>query len=334
MLTRRKLLQTTMAAQAALILPAGCAYKTPLASGPWVNDIHSKLNRTPVRWIHRPTSTEALQAIVRDADRAGRYLSIAGGRHAMGGQQFVTDGDLVDTTAMDRVVRFDRDAGLIEVGAGIQWPGLFDWLVAAQAGDPRPWTFRQKQTGADRLSIGGALAANVHGRGLTFKPFIADIESFVLVGADGEARRCSRRENPELFALAVGGYGLFGAVATVTLRLVPRRKVERVVEIADADGVADAFAERIAAGYLYGDFQFSTDQASDGFLRSGVFSCYRPVDDATSIPTDQRRLSAEDWTDLLYLGHADRARAYERYADYYLTTSGQVYWSDSQQMST
>ena len=114
MLTRRRLLQTTMAAQAALILPAGCAYKTPLASGPWVNDVHSQLNRTPVRWIHRPTSTEALQAIVRDADHAGRYLSIAGGRHAMGGQQFVTDGDLVDTTAMDRVVRFDREA-LVEV---------------------------------------------------------------------------------------------------------------------------------------------------------------------------------------------------------------------------
>ena len=32
----------------------------------------------------------------------------------------------------------------------------------------------QKQTGADRLTIGGALAANIHGRGLRLQPFVAD----------------------------------------------------------------------------------------------------------------------------------------------------------------
>jgi hypothetical protein len=30
---------------------------------------------------------------------------------------------------------------------------------------------------------------------------------------------CSRRENADLFKLAVGGYGLFGPIATVKLRL-------------------------------------------------------------------------------------------------------------------
>ena len=95
------------------------------------------------------------------------------------------------------------------------WPALVDYLLKAQAGRPSSqWGIAQKQTGADRLTIGGALAANVHGRGLKMKPFIADVESFVLVDARGDIRTCSRTENGELFRLAIGGYGLFGVIAT------------------------------------------------------------------------------------------------------------------------
>ena len=39
------------------------------------------------------------------------------------------------------------------------------------------WGIAQKQTGADRLSLGGAVSANAHGRGLNMKPMIAIIPS-------------------------------------------------------------------------------------------------------------------------------------------------------------
>ena len=42
--------------------------------------------------------------------------------------------------------------------------------------------------------------------------------------ADGELHTCSRTENAELFRLAIGGYGLFGVVTRVRLRLMPRTK--------------------------------------------------------------------------------------------------------------
>jgi FAD/FMN-containing dehydrogenase len=95
-----------------------------------------------------------------------------------------------------------------------------------------------------------------------------------------------------------------------------------------------AFRERIDDGFLYGDFQFSTDESSDTFLERGVFSCYRPVADDVPIPEGQRALSEEDWATLLYLGHTDRRRAYELYTSYYLASAGQIYWSDSHQRST
>ena len=304
------------------------------SAGLVVNDIHSQLNATRVQRIVAPESFEEACAVIRAARGEGRALCIAGGRHAMGAQAFASDGILLDVRNLDRVLRFDAQRGVIEVESGIQWPALADYLTTVQEGRVQQWGFAQKQTGADRLTIGGALAANVHGRGLTMKPLIDDIESFVLVNAEGEIVRCSRSETAELFRLAVGGYGLFGLVYSVTLRLVPRCKVRRVVEVTEIEDVMPALRRRIADGFLYGDFQYSIDQDSSGFLRQGVFSCYRPVDWSTPIPTRQKKLREENWKELIYLAHTDKAQAFQRYADYYRSTSGQVYWSDTHQMSS
>ena len=303
--------------------------------GSWrVNDLHSRLNATRVAAIRCPDRLEGLSIAVHEARRDGLPICIAGGRHAMGGQQFVDGGMLVDTAGLNRVVHFDADNGLIEVEAGMQWPELIGWLLREQQGRARQWGIAQKQTGADRLSIGGALAANIHGRGLAMPPFIADIEAFTLIDATGALRRCSREENWDLFRLAIGGYGLFGLVATVTLRLVPRTKLRREVELADIDDLMPLFEERIAQGHPYGDFQFSTDPQSSGFLRRGVLSTYRPVDPATPIPDRQKALSEADWTALLHLAHTDRGRAFDIYSAHYRSTSGQIYWSDTHQLGT
>jgi FAD/FMN-containing dehydrogenase len=164
-------------------------------------------------------------------------------------------------------------------------------------------------------------------------PFVGDVESFRLLDARGDLIACSRNENSELFRLAIGGYGLFGFIYSVTLRLVPRRKLQRVVEVREIGGMPDAFARRIDDGFLYGDFQYAIDERTDDFLNRGVFSCYRPVDPATAMPAGQKELSERSWTDLLYLAHADKSRAFHQYADYYLSTNGQIYWSDEHQIS-
>ena len=301
-----------------------------------VNDIHSQLNPTTVAEIISVDSLAAIQAIVHRAAQQEQAICIVGGRHAMGAQQFGTGAVLVDTTRLNRVLNFDPAAGLIEVEAGIQWPELIGYLVSAQQGQPWPqqWGIAQKQTGADRLSSGGSLAANVHGRGLRMRPIIADVESFVLVDAQGEIRTCSRQENSELFRLVSGGYGLFGVIYSVKLRLVPRQKVERVVKIINIDTLMPAFEQRIGAGFLYGDFQFSTNEQSDDFLRRGVFSCYHPVNPTAPLLESQKELSEKDWSQLFYLSHANKAEAFRQYADYYLATSGQVYGSDTHQLST
>jgi FAD/FMN-containing dehydrogenase len=301
------------------------------ASATLVNDIHSQLNETRVRRIVDVDSMASLQQAVRRAANERSTVCIAGGRHAMGGQQFAADAVMLDMRKFSRLMNLDPERGIVEVEAGIMWPALIDGLVRRQAGAARPWGIAQKQTGADRLTIGGALAANVHGRGLTMKPIVGDVESFMLIDSNGTSRVCSRNENAELFKLAIGGYGLFGPIATVRLRLKPRQKIRRVVEVRTLDDLPAAFAQRIADGFLYGDFQFSIDEQSDDFLRRGVFSCYQPVDPATPMPEGQKELAADDWQRLLLAAHADKTEAFRQYSQYYLSTNGQIYWSDTHQ---
>jgi len=298
-----------------------------------LNDFHSELNASEAVGVVPLDSLQAICAGLAGSRELGVPVAIAGGRYAMGGQQFCNGGLVLDTRKLDRVLHLDTKRGLIEVEAGIQWPALIEHLETAQAGQPKSWAIAQKQTGADRLSIGGTISANAHGRGLTMRPFISDLESLVLVNAHGETVKCSRDCNSELFRLVAGGYGLFGCIYSATLRLVPRRILERVVELGHIEQLVSRFNERIGAGFLYGDFQFVTDERSEDFLRAGVFSCYRPVEQHKFPPTGQHELSQEDWRRLIKLAHTDKQLAFKLYSEHYLATSGQLYYSDRHQLA-
>src|SRR3981189_2324675 len=198
----------------------GAAALTALVpAGVWVNDLHAQRNTTRVFRVLEVDSVDAVRKAYALAQREQHPVCIAGGRHAMGGQQFGTDGLLLDTRKLVKILDFDAERGLVELESGVQWPRLYDFLLGAQRGRARQWTFAQKPSGADRISIGGSLSANIHGRGLAMAPFIDDIEAFKLVDAKGALQSCSRTENEELFRLAVGGYGPFGLFLFVALSL-------------------------------------------------------------------------------------------------------------------
>ncbi len=334
MLTRRDMLCTTARLAAVAALPS-CAMPRRVVGdrGAMVNDAQSRLNATRVHRIVEPRSVDDVLAAIRAARREGRAVSVCGGRHSMGGQQFGRDTILLDMRQMNRVVKLDRVKGQLEVESGIEWPELVAYLHETQADQTPQWTIRQKQTGVDRVTIGGSLASNIHGRGLRFPPFISDIESFALIDAGGNLRTCSRRENAELFSLAIGGYGLFGVVTHVTLRLIRRTKVQRVVEVIAVKDLLDRVDERMEQGFVYGDCQYSIDMQSDPPAHPGVFSCYKPVDDVTPLTEGRKGLSPDDWARLYRLARTDKKRAFEIYSNYYLGTSEQVYWSDTHQMS-
>lgn len=296
----------------------------------YVNDKHSRMNETVVNKIVLPKDRLDVGKIIRQAKTDQQMISICGARHAMGGQQFAENSLLLDMSHATKIEQFDKEQGRITVNAGVTWPHLIRFLQEQQINSEPFYTIAQKQTGADDLTIGGALSANIHGRGLLMKPFVQDIVSFELVNAEGEVLSVSRHENPELFSLAVGGYGLFGVVSQVQLQLVKRQALKRKVAVVSVTDLPVLFQERIEQGFLYGDFQFMTDEKSQDFLQTGVFSCYQPTNEVPL--AENRLLSKDDWNKLLLLAHINKAEAFKRYSEYYLSTDGQCYWSDIHQL--
>ena len=299
-----------------------------------VNDIHSQLNATRVSDIVTPNDTENISQIITRLSREGHTTAVSGYRHAMGGQQFRTDSCLLDLRGMNKLLHLNEEKSTATFQAGANWQDVFSALEATFDSTGAGLSFRQKQTGADNLSLGGATAVNAHGRGLNLQAFVSEIESLTVVTPSGVVKTCSRSENKDLFECVVGGYGLFGVVAEVELRLHERFKVRRVVEIIEASNLIERVEERKSCGFVYGDFQFRIDPQHPLFLRQGVFSCYEPVPVNTQISSRQAELAPEDWFKLLKLAHFDKEKAFEMYSSYYMGTNDQIYWSDKHQMST
>lgn len=329
--SRRRFLQ--IAASAAFGAPA-LGEAVFARAGDWVNDIHSCLNSTHVSKVIKLHSAQSVQETVQRALKDRTALAVCGARHAGGGQQFLTDHALIDCTSMARVLRFDQERGLLTVEPGIRWAGVLEFLHGAGKNgggknggvNNHKWGVRQRPTGNDRLTLGGTLSANAHGQGLNFPPLIDDIESLTIVDGRGAVRTVSRQENADLFPLLVGGYGMFGLVTAVTLRLVPLEKLRCITAEIPIAQLATWREAALKEGAVYGSLQVNVDERSADFLLAGIANKYLPV--AADEPiSHQHSVSSQEWLNLVTVAHENMNAAWQSFARLQLDTSGQVDWS-------
>ena len=120
----------------------------------------------------------------------------------------VRTGQPLKSSALNRILRIDESQGLVEVQAATAWHAIAAQL---RPGDPRAQVWTTMPT------VGESLARNAAGP--DGRPAVAHVASLTLVTPEGELRRASRSRDAELFALTVGGHGLFGTLYSVTLRI-------------------------------------------------------------------------------------------------------------------
>ena len=124
---------------------------------------------------------------------------------------------MLSTGRMNRFLAFDEATGRLTCEAGVTFADLIEWFL------PRGW-FPPVTPGTKFVSLGGALASNVHGKNHHGEGAISrHVEAFTLLTAQGERLHCSRDQHPEIFLATIGGMGLTGLIETITLRL---RRVE------------------------------------------------------------------------------------------------------------
>lgn len=143
------------------------------------------------------------------------HLVARGQGRSYGDASLATEGGVVLQTARDGLVHdFDVERGTITVDAGVTLEKILDLVV------PKGWIV-PVMPGTRFVSLGGAVAGNVHGKNHHRRGAIGKFVDQITLLSETGPHACGPEKNAELFRATVGGFGMTGLIQTVTLRLLP-----------------------------------------------------------------------------------------------------------------
>lgn len=206
----------------------------------YVNDA-SRLNETKATVWNVPFDArnpeKQFANLLARARAEGKRVSIAGAQHSMGGHTIYPDGIVINMLPWNRM-KLDESRDILTVQAGALWRDIIPYL------DKRGKSVAIMQSN-NSFSVGGSISVNCHGWQYSRPPISSTVESFRLMLADGTIVRCSREENVELFSLVLGGYGLFGIILDVDLRVRDNHRYRLVQYIVPVDEALSTFDAQV-----------------------------------------------------------------------------------------
>ncbi|MGC6482662.1 MAG: FAD-binding oxidoreductase [Synechococcus sp.] len=193
-----------------MTLPAGLTVETRTLSG-WgrTNPVTSQ--------VVQPNSVEQLQALICGAPP--RSLIARGLGRSYGDAAQLKDGTVIELTAFDRIA-LDPASGTVTAGAGVSFDQILRLIVPAGF-------FLPVTPGTRKVTVGGAIAADVHGKNHHVDgSFGNHVQRLLLVDGSGTLRDLTPSgrgsvEAAEFFWATVGGMGLTGVIVEATFSLIP-----------------------------------------------------------------------------------------------------------------
>jgi len=203
---------------------------TELLSG-WGNYPRIEARLLAVRGLAETLAAIGAESALIARGKGRAYGDAALNRHAT-----------LSTLPSNRLQAFDRATGRLTCEAGVTLAEILDAFV------PRGW-FVPVTPGTKYVTVGGMIASDVHGKNHHGAgSFTEHVESFELALADGQVARCSRTENPDLFAATCGGMGLTGVIVSAVFRLIRietpyiRQETRQAANLAEAMALLDRSA--------------------------------------------------------------------------------------------
>jgi FAD/FMN-containing dehydrogenase len=177
---------------------------------------NGNVDRRPALIVRCMGAADVQQA-VNFARSLGLLVSIRGGGHSAPGYGTNEGGLVIDLSPM-KGIRVDPDARTVSAQGGVLWRDL-DHETQAYGLATTGGTV--SNTGITGLTLGGGLGWLMGKHGLT----VDNLLSADVVTADGEFRKASAKDNPDLFWALRGGGGNFGVVTSFEYRLHPVTQV-------------------------------------------------------------------------------------------------------------
>ena len=278
-LTRRAALLGAGAAIGAygarVVLPAnpsltGAGLIVPATGDGILNDA-SLLSETPIfrhaviKEIPGDTMITALRAELAAAKSEGRAVNVGAARHSMGGHAIPRDGHAI--TFDFPFVSVETGSDTYRVQAGTRWREVISAL------DPMTLAPKVMQSNND-FGVASTFSVNAHGWAVAHGPMGSTVRSIQMMLADGSLITASRTENANLFAAAMGGYGLIGLITELQVEHAPNQLLEPAFQTMPAADFASAFTAAVkTVPMAYG--RLNVD--SDGFFEDALMVTYTPT---------------------------------------------------------
>ena len=262
-------------------VPFGRGFPDAVGESDTVLNDASLLN--PVRVARHITMTASpddaligqLRAELAAARAEGRPFVASAARHSMGGQSLAENGTAV---TMDQTwIEPDTAAQTYRVAAGNRWRNVIADL------DRIGFSPKVMQSNND-FGVASTFAVNAHGWPVPYSAFGSTVRSLRMMLADGEVITCSRSENAEQFSLAMGGYGLNGAIIDLEVEMTENARLLPTFEVMPSSEFGPRFAEALRSDpdirMAYGRL----DVTIDGFFDQALMITYRPDADQADLP--------------------------------------------------
>src|ERR1039457_4867794 len=155
-------------------------------------------------------------------------------------------GRVIVTTRMNQITEFDPDTGLVTCEAGVSLEQLM------VTGLPSGW-FVPVSPGTRQVTVGGAIAADVHGKNHHVAgSFAQHVPWFDLLLPDGRQCRVTPEGDPRLFWATAGGMGLTGIILAAAGSLQPVQTSRVRVDTVRAPDIDETMAYLSATDDRYG----------------------------------------------------------------------------------
>ena len=162
--------------------------------------------------VYRPERPRDVGAILQAAE--DRSLIARGLGRSYGDPALNESQGVILQTRLNRMLAFDESTGVLRCEAGVSFAEMIEVFL------PRGW-FLPVTPGTKFVTVGGAIAADVHGknhhRDGSMANYVLELE---LLTASGKVMPCSRDANADAFWATIGGMGLTGCILSASIRLM------------------------------------------------------------------------------------------------------------------
>ena len=236
--------------------------------GGTINDV-SCLDRTPVYGIVKITSVDDIRNALAFARENKLKVSMAGVRHSMGGQAFFRNNLVLNMKGFNQI-QLNEAEKTITVQSGATWHDIQDFL--------HPKYAVKAMQSTDIFTVGGSISVNAHGMDHLAGSVGSSIRSMRVMMADGSIADLNREQNPELFNLVVGGYGLFGVILDVDLEIVDNDVYQTERQVVSYQDFPEIFENEILPDPNLGLFYGHLSTAGASLLDEMIFYKYTKVE--------------------------------------------------------